>query len=201
MVLCTESRKGCRMGQPRYETIKGNGELVQALTSLTVEEIAELAGPFEVAFRAHMAEWTLEGKRRQNRSYVTYANTPLPTAEDRLLFILSYLKENPTQTYHGRLYGMSQGKANHWIHTLFPVLRMALRALGDAPGRDFAAVLARLEAVTEQSGDSSSADEPVPPLLPTTPPSGPSRAPSLPLNRSATSVARNASTRSRTCSS
>jgi hypothetical protein len=36
-----------------------------------------------------MAEWTLEGKRGKNRSYVTYANTPLPTPEDRLLFILS----------------------------------------------------------------------------------------------------------------
>lgn len=185
------------MGQPGYEAIKDKPELVQALTSLTVEEIAALVGPFETAFRRHMAEWTLEGKRRKNRSYVTYANTPLPTPEDRLLFILSYLKENPTQTYHGRLYGMSQGKANHWIHTLFPVLRAALRAMGDAPGRDFAAVLARLEAVTEQSGDTASADEP-PPLLPTTPLNGPSRAPLLPLNRSATSAARNASTRSKT---
>ncbi len=58
----------------------------ERLTSLTVGEIAKLAEPFEHAFREHMARSTLEGKRRKNRSYVSYANTPLPTPEDRLLF-------------------------------------------------------------------------------------------------------------------
>ena len=181
----------------RYEEISHNPELVQALTSLTVEEIAELSGPFETAFREHMAEWTLEGKRRKNRSYVSYANSPLPTTEDRLLFILSYLKENPTQTYHGLLYGMSQGKANHWIHALFPSLRAALRAMGNAPARSFAAVLERLEAATlEASNDEAS--EPTPPFLSTTPPSDPSLGPSMRLNRSSTTAARNAATRSKT---
>jgi hypothetical protein len=184
----------------RYEELKTKPELVQALTSLTVEEIGELAGPFETAFREHMAEWTLEGKRRKNRSYVSYANTPLPSPEDRLLFILSYLKQNPTQTYHGQLYGFSQGKTNHWVHALFPPLRAALRAMGDAPGRDFAAVLVRLEATTRPADESASADK-QPPLLPTTPPNEPSRAPTLRLNRSATTAARNASTPSKTSSS
>lgn len=199
------------MGQERYEQIKHNEELVQRLTSLTVEEIAEITGPFEQAFRAHMAEWTLEGKRRKNRSYVSYANSPLPTPEDRLLFILSYLKENPTQAFHGRLYGMSQGKVNHWVHALFPPLRAALRAIGDAPARDFTAVLARLEALTVQaraaeetearSTEVELATSPVPPLLSTTQPSGPSRAPSMRLNRSISTVARKASTPSKTSSS
>jgi hypothetical protein len=180
----------------RYEEIKHNPELVQALTSMTVEEIAELAGPFETAFREHMAEWTLEGKPRKNRSYVGYTNTPLPTPEDRLLFILSYLKENPTQTYHGQLYGMSQGKANHWIHALFPALRQALRAMGVAPARSFTAVLERLEATTVQASDETS--EQPPPLLSTTAPNDPSRGPLMRLNRSITTAARNASTPSKT---
>ena len=188
------------MRAPRYQDIKGTPERVLALTSLTVEEIAELVEPFEVAFRARMAEWTLEGKRRQNRVYVTYANSPLPTPEDRLLFILSYLKENPTQTYHGYLYGMRQGKANQWIHTLFPVLRVALRAMGDAPARDVALVLARIEEATKATSESAPSGQPSPPLLPMTPPSELSRAPTMTLNKSATTVARNASTRSRTSS-
>lgn len=181
----------------RYEDIKHNPELVQALTSLTVEEIAELVEPFERAFREHMAEWTLEGKRRRNRSYVSYANTPLPTPEDRLLFILSYLKENPTQTYHGQLYGMSQGKANHWIHALFPPLREALRAIGVAPARSFTEVLERLKTLTLSVDDEASQTS-LPPLLPTMGPSDLSLGPLMRLNRSTTTAARNASTRSKT---
>lgn len=121
------------MGQQRYEGLVRKPAAFQALTSLTVEEFSELVEPFETAFREHMAKWTLEGKRRQNRAYVSYANSPLPTPEERLLFILSYLKENPTQSYHGLLYGMTQGKANMWIHSLLPALRSALRA-GRCPG-------------------------------------------------------------------
>jgi hypothetical protein len=39
--------------------------------------------------------FTLEGKPRQNRTYSLYKNSILPTMEDKLLFILNYLKTNP----------------------------------------------------------------------------------------------------------
>lgn len=186
------------MGQRRYEDLATNPEQIVALTSLTLEEIAELVGPFETAFQERMALWTLEGKRRHKRSYVTYVNSPLPTPEERLLFILSYLKENPTQTYHGYLYGMSQGKANQWIHTLFPVLQTALRLLGDAPARSFVEVQQRLERATEQSADTASSGATAPPLFATTAPSELSRAPSMRISRSSTIAARSASTQSKT---
>jgi hypothetical protein len=83
------------MGQGRYETLVRKPAAFQALTSLTVEEFHELLEPFEAAFREHMTEWTLEGKRRQNRAYVSYSNSPLPTPEERLLFLLSYLEGEP----------------------------------------------------------------------------------------------------------
>lgn len=173
----------------------------QALTSLTVEEFSELVAPFETAFREHMAEWTLEGKRRQNRAYVSYANSPLPTPEERLLFILSYLKENPTQTYHGLLYGMTQGKANMWIHSLLPALRSALRETGDAPARSFAELLKRLEQAPQAEAQEQDAEELPPPLLPTTAPSDQSRARSTRSTSAGTTAARSASTPSKTSSS
>jgi len=37
---------------------------------------------------------------------------PLPTPEDRLFFVLTYLKTYTLQVVHGRLFGMVQGKAN-----------------------------------------------------------------------------------------
>ena len=44
---------------------------------------------------------------------------------DKLLFILTYLKQNPIQELPGQLVGMSQSNANTWIHLLHPVLNQA----------------------------------------------------------------------------
>src|SRR6266446_6117409 len=117
-------------------------------TSLTLDEFQQLVPPFEAAFQAHMAVWCLDGKPRTARRFSVYQNSPLPTPEDRLLFILAYVKTYSLQVVQGRLFGMGQSKANQWIHVLLPVLLAALRTLGDAPTRSLAALAQRL-GVTE----------------------------------------------------
>src|SRR5215470_16533844 len=114
------------------------------LTSLTLDEFQLLVSPFETVFHARMAAWRLDGKPRSARQFSIYKNCPLPTPEDRLLFILTYLKTYALQVLHGRLFRMSQSKANQWIHVLLPVLLAALRALGDAPARSLTALAQRL---------------------------------------------------------
>jgi hypothetical protein len=113
-------------------------------TSLTLDEFQQLVPPFEAAFQARMAAWQMDGKPRTARRFTVYNNCPLPTPEDRLLFILVYLKTYALQVVHGRLFGMVQGKANQWIHVLLPALLAALRALGDAPARSLTALAQRL---------------------------------------------------------
>src|SRR5438128_2869393 len=113
-------------------------------TSLTLEEFEVLVPPFEAAFHAHMAAWRLDGKPRTARQFAVYKNCPLPTPEDRLFFILTYLKTYALQVVHGRLFGMGQSKANQWIHILLPALLAALRTLGDAPARSLTALAQRL---------------------------------------------------------
>jgi hypothetical protein len=73
-----------------------------------------------------------------------YQNCPLPTPEDRLLFILAYVKTYSLQVVQGRLFGMGQSKANQWIHVLLPALLAAFRTLGDAPARSLTALAQRL---------------------------------------------------------
>src|SRR3989442_15773100 len=97
------------------------------LTSLTLDEFQQLVPPFEAAFQAHMAAWRLDGKTRTARRFSVYKNCPLATPEDRLFFILAYLKTYTLQGVHGRLFGMVQGKANQWIHVLRPALLAAPR--------------------------------------------------------------------------
>jgi Helix-turn-helix of DDE superfamily endonuclease len=174
----------------RYRDIPTHTTEVLDLTSLTVDEFAALVPPFEAAFLGYMAEWTLHGRRRQARRYTTYTNCPLPTPEDRLFFILVYLKQNPTQLLHGRLFGMRQSKATQWIHILLPVLRNTLRTLGDAPCRRVEALRERLGVELPPLPLESSESEETPAALPTaaplfvmTAPSDPSHAPKTQLNR------------------
>ena len=61
-------------------------------TSLALDEFPQLVPPFEAAFQAHMAAWRLDGKPRTARQFAVYQNCPLPIPEDRLLFILAYIK-------------------------------------------------------------------------------------------------------------
>jgi len=128
----------------RYHNEKTKAYRILDLTSLTVEEFEQLVPPFEAAFVQHMRDWTMEGKPRTARSYSPYANSPLPTPEDRLLFVLSYLKVAALQVAHGALFDMSQSNANKWIHVLLPVLLQTLSDLGDVPARHLQALKQRL---------------------------------------------------------
>ena len=100
-------------------------------TSLTLDEFQQLVPPFETAFQGHMATWRMDGKPRTARRFTVYKNCPLPTPEDRLLFILTYIKTYALQVVQGRLFGMVQSKANRWIHVLLPALLAALDRLDD----------------------------------------------------------------------
>jgi hypothetical protein len=171
-------------------------------TSVTLDEFQLLVPPFEAAFQARMAAWRMDGKPRTARRFTVYKNCPLPTPEDRLLFILVYLKTYALQVVQGRLFGMVQGKANQWIHVLLPALLAALRALGDAPARSLTALAQRL-GVSEADAASvvgSVAEEPAPvatpdaPLLPMTGRNDGLSAPRTLLNRPTVIAARKKTT-------
>jgi len=162
-----------------------------------------------------MAAWCLDGKPRTARQCAVYRNCPLPTPEDRLFFLLTYLKTYTLQVVQGRLFGMRQSKANQWIHVLLPVLLAALRTLGAAPTRSLAALAQRL-GVSEADAATvitPLAEEPAPvaaapaatpasPLLPMTGRSGASSAPKTLLHRPSVIAARKKTTPSKTsCSS
>ena len=183
-------------------------------TGLTLDEFQQLVPPFETAFQCYMAVWRMDGKPRTARRFTVYQNCPLPTPEDRLLFILTYVKTYTLQVVQGRLFGMVQGKANRWIHILLPTLLAALRALGDAPARSLTALAQRLGVPEAEAAavDVPLAEElplvaptpsapvagPPSPLLPMTAPNGASSAPKTLLNRRIVIAVRKKTTRSRT---
>ena len=121
------------MASIRFTDVQARPSEFLDLTSLTLAEFQQLVPPFETAYHAHLAAWRLDGKPRIARRFTVYKNCPLPMPEDRLFFILLYLKTSTLPVVQGRLFGMGQSKANQWIHVLLPVLLAALRTLGDAP--------------------------------------------------------------------
>jgi Helix-turn-helix of DDE superfamily endonuclease len=195
------------MAHLQYTDVQDRPTEFLDLTSLTRDEFQRLVAPFEAAFQAHMAAWRLDGKPRTARQFAVYKNCPLPTPEDRLFFLLTYLKTYSLQVVQGRLFGMRQSKANQWIHVLLPALLAALRTLGDAPTRSLTALAQRLGVSEADAASlvSSVEEKPAPvvapvatldsPLLPMTARNGASSAPKTLLNRKQVIVARKKTTR------
>ncbi len=155
----------------RYHDIATDERRVLALTSLTPDEFADLVPLFTTSFSQYLDEQTIEGYERVGRRFVAYRNSTLPTMEDKLLFILVYLKQAPTQEVQGSLFGMRQSKANLWIHLLHPVLNRTLAQIGDLPKRDILIELADMSPSASgkgrresdmSSGDSELSEQPLP---------------------------------------
>jgi hypothetical protein len=179
-MLGLQRKEAIAMGMLGFADLQTRPTEVLDLTSLTVDEFRQLVPPFEAAFQAHMAHWPLDGKPRTVRRYTTYQNCPLPAPEDRLLFILIYLKTYPLQVVQGRLFGMGQRKAYQGLHVLLVVLRSTRRTLGDAPTRSVTALAKRL-GVAE--ADAAAMVAPMEGVLPSAdlPPAAPVPAPASPL--------------------
>ena len=106
-------------------------------TSLTLAEFQQLVPPLE---RPSNAIWRRGGWMGNSgpRVGLPCTTTAPSQAQDRLLFILTYVKTYTLQVVQGRLFGMVQSKANRWIHVLLPTLLAASRTLGmllPAPSR------------------------------------------------------------------
>jgi hypothetical protein len=119
----------------RYQDVAQSPSRLRALTSLEPDEFAAVVPAFEACFLARMRDYTLDGLPRLNRRYTPYKNSPLPTPEDKLLFILVHIKQNLTQEVQGQLFGMIQSDANKWLQVLRPVLLHALEQLDVVPAR------------------------------------------------------------------
>jgi hypothetical protein len=118
-----------------YEALRFDRRQFLALTGLTLSEFQRLLTAFPRAYQQlYPATQTAEGQPRQ-RSVGGGCKGRLTQPEDKLLFILVYLKTYPLQAVMGELFGLSQPQVNYWIRRLLPVLRSALDDLGVLPER------------------------------------------------------------------
>jgi|SRR5919108_1433034 hypothetical protein len=119
-----------------YRMLQRDRRKFLAFTGLTLKEFKALLSAFAEAYRRkYVSHKTLAGQKRKRQAGGGRRGL-LPTTEQKLLFILVYLKAYPLQVVMGELFGIKQAAANQWIHRLLPVLQDALTAIGVTPERD-----------------------------------------------------------------
>src|SRR6266568_1093926 len=119
-----------------YKALQTDRRQFLALTGLTLSEFQRLLTAFPQAYQQlYPANQTVQGQPRQ-RSVGAGCKGRLEQPEDKLLFLLVYLKTYPLQAVMGELFDLSQPRVNYWIHRLLPVLQEALDDLGVCPERN-----------------------------------------------------------------
>lgn len=99
--------------------------LLQRFTGLTLEEYFSIRDKFKSALLALIIAKNNDSQRKR---VFGGGNKPksLKDIDDKLIFILIYVKLYSLQIVQGFLFDLSEGRANIWIHTLLPVLEEAL---------------------------------------------------------------------------
>ncbi len=115
-----------------------------SLTSLNVSEFDELLIDFEQDWQQYILRYTFEGKLRKRAYQRDRDNALLPLVEDKLLFILYYLKNQPLQESLGACFGMSQPQANKCIALYRAILYSTLARTKCLPCRNAGTLLGHL---------------------------------------------------------
>ena len=141
-----------------YTKLKEKPREFLAATGIRNEEFECLLPTFEKCYQAALPKKTKPSKKKKQRAAGGGRKSNLKTMSDKLLFILVYQKTFGLQTMHGLQFGVSQGRANYWIHRLLPVLQQTMGDSGMKPeriGKQAAALIKASEGGANLSLDAS----------------------------------------------
>ena len=119
----------------KADKAKKNPTQFLSLTGFTPDEFDELVSEFRNEWEHYSTHFTLAGKPRQRIAFPRTTSV-LPSVQDKLLFILVYLKTFPLQELQAATFSMNQPQANFWIHLLSPMLGKTLKRLKEIPERN-----------------------------------------------------------------
>src|SRR5436309_14785344 len=106
-----------------YHQVQEHPKLFLAMTGLTRTEFHQLLPHLPYAWDQYVQQHYIDRDDRQRQYGAGRAEAPLVTLEDKLLFILYYVKVCPLQELLTLEFGMVQSTANAWIQTLSELLK------------------------------------------------------------------------------
>jgi len=101
-----------------------SNRVLKSLTGLNIEKFQELVTYFEILLSEESAKKS-KNKKRQ-RAIGGGSKHTLQTAEEKLFYILFYVKVYPTFDMAGFIFNVNRSQTNRWMHTLLPLLEKAL---------------------------------------------------------------------------
>jgi len=120
-----------------YFAIRQRPRQFLSLTGLHTEEFDYLIPVFHGLWRNFYRIHTIQGKKRKQALMNPMKNTPtLATLEEKLFFILVYLKNHSLQEMMAASFGFTQSQASKWQKILCPLLCQTLDKHGMLPLRD-----------------------------------------------------------------
>jgi len=119
-----------------YHQVKEHPKLFLTMTGLTNAEFHQLLPHFQYAWDQYVIQHYVDRDNRQRRYGAGRPEATLVHIEDKLLFILYYVKVYPLQEILAFEFGMMQSTAHAWMHILSEVLKKALDHGGYVPERD-----------------------------------------------------------------
>jgi len=126
----------------QYSQVSGNRTRFVSLTGINQAQFEFLLGAFARQFAKRFDKKTLSGSKRK-RARSDKKSNKLPGMENKLFFILTYVKTYPLQQVQAAMFDMTQPQCNVWIHLLLPILNDALDDLGLLPERQSKQVIKR----------------------------------------------------------
>ena len=122
--------------------------MVRSHTGLKRLEFAALAEKFGKEWEHYMRHFTWEGKQRVRQANVR-KNSVLVTNEDKLFFVLYYLKLNPLQDALASSFGLDQPQTSRWLEVLRARLLASLAKEKVLPARQAERLYRVLETETK----------------------------------------------------
>src|SRR5215813_15140603 len=119
-----------------YQQVQEYPKLLLTMTSLTHAEFQQLLAHFQYAWDQYVPQHYVDRDDRQRQYGAGRSESTLVHIEDKLLFILYYVKVYPLQAILAFAFGMVQSTANAWIQIWSDVLQKALDHGGYLPERD-----------------------------------------------------------------
>lgn len=116
-----------------FERAVARPPLFRSLTSLEPDEFWELLDPFESVYQITRVRERIG--RTYQRARGAGRHPVLDTPEQRLFFILCFVKLYPLYCVQGFIFGLAESKAWIWVQRLLPVLNEAMGANHQLPTR------------------------------------------------------------------
>ncbi len=106
-----------------YQAALRTDRMCKATTGLTVREFKE----FVVDFTYYYNELVVRRKKNRERKIGGGRNSKIETIEEKLFYILWYMKTYPTFDVASFWVGFARSSACTWMHDLLPVLELTMK--------------------------------------------------------------------------